>query len=103
MVAENTEDDFDSLLKREDQEFMRDQEIKRILQAFKLDAYAVLDIVPGCTTKDIRNVFRKKSLLIHPDKTSNPKAPGEVATALQHFFTNCAQKPLTSSRRQKAN
>lgn len=70
------EDDFEKMLKREDIEFMKDEEIERILKAFKLDAYAVLDILPGCTTKDIRNTFRRKSLLIHPDKTSNEKAPG---------------------------
>ncbi|KAJ8608539.1 hypothetical protein MRB53_039593 [Persea americana] len=73
MVAE---EDFDQVLKAENAEFLKDQEIDRILKAFKLDAYAVLDILPGCTTKDIRNIFRKKSLLIHPDKTSNEKAPG---------------------------
>lgn len=70
-------DEYDKLLKRQDLEFVKDREIDRIMKAFTLDAYAVLDIVPGCTTKDIRNTFRKKSLLIHPDKTSNAKAPGE--------------------------
>lgn len=75
-MATATEDDIEKLLKREDVEFVKDQEIERILRAFKLDAYAVLDILPGCTTKDIRNTYRKKSLLIHPDKTRNEKAPG---------------------------
>lgn len=71
------DDDFEKMLKREDVEFIKDEEINRILHAFKLDAYAILDILPGCTTKDIRNTFRKKSLLIHPDKTTNPRAPGK--------------------------
>ncbi|OCK82630.1 DnaJ-domain-containing protein, partial [Lepidopterella palustris CBS 459.81] len=46
-----------------------------ILNAFKLDAYAVLDLQPGVPESDIKACYRKKSLLIHPDKTSNPSAP----------------------------
>lgn len=91
------DEDFEKMLKREDLEFIKDTEITRILSAFKLDAYAVLGILPGCTTKDIRNVFRKKSLLIHPDKTKNEKAPGKtfgprpqlsVLTRLERPLTN---------------
>jgi DnaJ family protein C protein 8 len=40
-----------------------------------LDSYAVLDLQPGVTEKDIKVQYRKKSLLIHPDKTKNPAAP----------------------------
>lgn len=46
-----------------------------ILKAFKLDAYAVLDLQPGVPDSDIKKCYRTKSLLIHPDKTSNPQAP----------------------------
>lgn len=46
-----------------------------ILHSFKLDAYAVLDLQPGVPESDIKMTYRKKSLLIHPDKTSNPQAP----------------------------
>jgi DnaJ homolog subfamily C member 8 len=53
----------------------QDAEIDRILQAFKLDAYAVLDLQPGVPDSDIKICYRKKSLLIHPDKSSNPAAP----------------------------
>lgn len=35
----------------------------------------MLDLQPGVTEKDIKIQYRKKSLLIHPDKTSNPAAP----------------------------
>lgn len=38
-------------------------------------SYAVLDLQPGVTEKDIKIQYRKKSLLIHPDKTQNPGAP----------------------------
>jgi len=55
--------------------YTTDQEISRILNAFKMDAYAVLGLKPGAPTSDIRMLYRKKSLLIHPDKSKNPQAP----------------------------
>lgn len=39
------------------------------------NSYAVLDLQPGVPEKDIKVQYRKKSLLIHPDKTKNPAAP----------------------------
>lgn len=45
------------------------------MNAFRLDAYAVLDLQPGVPDSDIKRCYRTKSLLIHPDKTSNPQAP----------------------------
>ena len=62
-------------LEKEASEFNKDTEIDRILKAFRLDAYAVLDLQPGVPDSDIKICYRKKSLLIHPDKTSNPQAP----------------------------
>lgn len=38
-------------------------------------SYAVLDLQPGVPESDIKLQYRKKSLLIHPDKTKNPAAP----------------------------
>jgi DnaJ family protein C protein 8 len=35
----------------------------------------VLGLQPGVPESDIKKVYRAKSLLIHPDKTKNPKAP----------------------------
>ncbi|KAI1201326.1 DnaJ domain-containing protein [Nemania serpens] len=63
------------LLETESKEFDKDAEIDRILKAFRLDAYAVLDLQPGVPESDIKLTYRKKSLLIHPDKTKNPQAP----------------------------
>ncbi|KAK5660302.1 hypothetical protein OQA88_12842 [Cercophora sp. LCS_1] len=63
------------VLEAEAKEWDKDAEIDRILKAFRLDAYAVLGLKPGVTESDIKNVYRKKSLLIHPDKTKNPLAP----------------------------
>ena len=73
-----SEDDPSSLLSALDAEassFNKDSEISRVLSAFRLDSYAVLDLQPGCTAADIKNTYRKKSLLIHPDKCPNPLAP----------------------------
>lgn len=67
--------EIDDLLNKETSEFNRDKEIERILNAFPLDAYSVMDLQPGAPPSDIKQVYRKKSLLIHPDKTSNPRAP----------------------------
>ena len=35
----------------------------------------MLDILPGAPTKDIKATYRRKSLLIHPDKCNDPRAP----------------------------
>ncbi|RMZ75996.1 hypothetical protein DV738_g5150, partial [Chaetothyriales sp. CBS 135597] len=71
----NDESDALDVLEKEAKEYDKDAEIDRILKAFRLDAYAVLDLQPGVPDSDIKNVYRKKSLLIHPDKTKNPQAP----------------------------
>ncbi|KAK3318541.1 hypothetical protein B0H66DRAFT_533042 [Apodospora peruviana] len=63
------------VLESEAKEWDKDAEIDRILKAFRLDAYAVLGLKPGVPESDIKAVYRKKSLLIHPDKTKNPLAP----------------------------
>ncbi|KAG5988441.1 hypothetical protein E4U43_004746 [Claviceps pusilla] len=77
MTADDAKDDKDALdaLELEAKEFDKDAEIDRILRAFRLDAYAVLDLQPGVPESDIKATYRKKSLLIHPDKTKNPQAP----------------------------
>ncbi|KAG5980738.1 hypothetical protein E4U55_003706 [Claviceps digitariae] len=77
MASDDAKDDKDALdaLELEAKEFDKDAEIDRILRAFRLDAYAVLDLQPGVPESDIKATYRKKSLLIHPDKTKNPQAP----------------------------
>ncbi|KAE8447659.1 hypothetical protein EG329_010465 [Mollisiaceae sp. DMI_Dod_QoI] len=74
---EKADDDIDALeaLESEEKEYLKDAEIDRILKAFRLDAYAVLDLQPGVPESDIKKCYRAKSLLIHPDKTTNPQAP----------------------------
>ena len=46
-----------------------------LILTWRLCSYAVLGLQPGVTESDIKNIYRKKSLLIHPDKTRNPQAP----------------------------
>jgi len=77
MADKDGVDDKDALdaLELEAKEFDKDAEIDRIMKAFRLDAYAVLDLNPGVPESDIKICYRKKSLLIHPDKTKNPQAP----------------------------
>ncbi|KAF5000960.1 hypothetical protein FGRMN_1330 [Fusarium graminum] len=77
MSSKEAKEDKDALdaLELEAKEFDKDAEIDRILKAFRLDAYAVLDLQPGVPDSDIKVTYRKKSLLIHPDKTKNPLAP----------------------------
>jgi len=75
MAADLDDKDVLADLDREASEYIKDAEISRILNTFKLDAYAILDLQPGVTESDIKVQFRKKSLLIHPDKTKNPQAP----------------------------
>ncbi|QPG74213.1 hypothetical protein FOA43_001537 [Brettanomyces nanus] len=68
------EEDYNATLKKEELELIKDKEIQRILSCFRLDYYTILDTQPGIAKKDISKIYRKKSLLIHPDKTNNPKA-----------------------------
>ncbi|GKT59528.1 DnaJ domain-containing protein [Colletotrichum tofieldiae] len=77
MATTEVKEEKDALdaLELEAKEFDKDAEIDRILKAFRLDAYAVLDLQPGVPESDIKITYRKKSLLIHPDKTKNPLAP----------------------------
>ncbi|KAL2214907.1 hypothetical protein M432DRAFT_628328 [Thermoascus aurantiacus ATCC 26904] len=74
-MAEDEDKEALEALEKEASEFAKDAEIDRIRKAFPLDAYAVLDLQPGVPESDIRLQYKKKSLLIHPDKTSNPAAP----------------------------
>ena len=44
------------------------------MKAFRVNSYDVLDLQPGVPDEDIKKTYRKKSLLIHPDKSTNPNA-----------------------------
>ncbi|KZT00790.1 DnaJ-domain-containing protein [Laetiporus sulphureus 93-53] len=68
-------DDIEKLLSREATAFQREIEVERILKAFKLNPYEVLDVTEDATPEDIKKKYRQLSLFIHPDKTPHPRAP----------------------------
>lgn len=50
----------------------RDNEVNRILGAFKLNPYEQLGLRNDATPEEIKKQYRKVSLLVHPDKCSHP-------------------------------
>jgi len=73
--AANLNDDLEKLLDREALVFKREMEVSRIIKAFKLNPYDILDIEHTVTTDAIKRKYRQLSLFIHPDKTPDPRAP----------------------------
>ncbi|KAL9714392.1 DnaJ subfamily C member 8 [Leucoagaricus gongylophorus] len=68
-------DDIEKLLNREASAFQREVEVERILKAFKLNPYDILDLEFSATPEDIKKKYRQLSLFIHPDKTPHARAP----------------------------
>lgn len=72
-------DDLDRVLSTEELALVKDREIERVLNCCPWDYYSILEINP--LKKDIqlqnqiKRTYRKKTLLIHPDKVANPNAP----------------------------
>ncbi|KAJ3760034.1 chaperone regulator [Lentinula raphanica] len=67
--------ELEKLLSREASAFQREVEVERILKAFKLNPYDILDLDETATQEDIKKKYRQLSLFIHPDKTPHPRAP----------------------------
>ncbi|KAI0065316.1 DnaJ-domain-containing protein [Artomyces pyxidatus] len=67
--------ELEKLLNREASAFQRELEVERILGAFKLNPYDILDISNTAKPEDIKKKYRQLSLFIHPDKTPHPRAP----------------------------
>ncbi|KAF9223775.1 DnaJ-domain-containing protein [Gyrodon lividus] len=67
--------ELDQLLSREASAFQRELEVERILKAFKLNPYDILDLDDTAKPEDIKRKYRQLSLFIHPDKTPHPRAP----------------------------
>ncbi|KAF5359193.1 hypothetical protein D9756_003112 [Leucocoprinus leucothites] len=68
-------DDIEKLLNREASAFQREVEVERILKAFKLNPYDILDLGISATQEEIKKKYRQLSLFIHPDKTPHARAP----------------------------
>ncbi|KAF8653606.1 hypothetical protein AX16_003850 [Volvariella volvacea WC 439] len=73
--ATTDEAEIDKLLSREASAFQREVEVERILKAFKLNSYDILDIDESSTPEDIKRRYRQLSLFIHPDKCPHARAP----------------------------
>ncbi|GAA5895844.1 hypothetical protein JCM6882_001394 [Rhodosporidiobolus microsporus] len=71
------ERELEKILNQEASQVTREAEVLRVLGAFKLNPYEILDLnlLPsaGITDSDIQRTYRKKSLLIHPDKLKHPR------------------------------
>lgn len=70
--------DLDKTLSMAEQASVRDQEISRIIGCNEEDYFAIMDIMPHDLLQNdsvLKKMFRKKSLLIHPDKSDNKEAP----------------------------
>ncbi|KAF5834414.1 molecular chaperone [Dunaliella salina] len=52
----------------------RDNEVNRILWAFKLNPYEKLNLPFDASLEDVRRQYRKISLMVHPDKCGHPQA-----------------------------
>lgn len=75
-------DELDRILSIEESALNKNKEIDRILSCSELDYFSILEInpiSPSYNSNDlptlVKKLYRKKSLLIHPDKIDNPKAP----------------------------
>jgi len=72
-------DELDRVLSAEELALSKDREIERVLDCCPWDYYSILGINPlkkdDQLQNQIKRTYRKKTLLIHPDKVSNPKAP----------------------------
>jgi DnaJ family protein C protein 8 len=62
---------MEKYLSRERIAFFQELEMDRVLSAFKLNPYDILECPMEADEKMITKIYRKKSLLIHPDKVKD--------------------------------
>ncbi|EJD06455.1 DnaJ-domain-containing protein [Fomitiporia mediterranea MF3/22] len=74
-AASTVKEELEKLLNREASALNRELEVERILKAFKLNPYEILDIDESIPTEQVKRRYRQLSLFIHPDKTPHKRAP----------------------------
>ncbi|KAH8090736.1 hypothetical protein HD553DRAFT_303230 [Filobasidium floriforme] len=73
MAKATKEVDIERLIAQEASDFIKELEVERVLKSFKLNPYDILDLGINATENEIKKQYRKKSLLIHPDKFKHPR------------------------------
>ena len=73
----------------------RNNEVLRIIGAFRLNGFEQLGLPFDATPEDIRKAYRKLSLLVHPDKCSHPQAKAAFE------IVNSASKQLQDDDRRR--
>ena len=73
----------------------RENEVHRILGAFKLNPFEQLGLRFDATVDDVKKAYRKSSLMVHPDKCEHPKAQDAFETLGQ------AQQQLNNEDKMK--
>lgn len=73
----------------------RENEVHRILGAFKLNPFEQLGLRFDATVDDVKKAYRKSSLMVHPDKCKHPKAQDAFETLGQ------AQQQLNNEDKMK--
>ncbi|PVZ97122.1 hypothetical protein BB558_006928 [Smittium angustum] len=89
------ERELDLYFKQQITQVSRSEEVERILNLSKLDPFTILNVSNNCTANEVKNAYRKKSILIHPDKTSHPQAR-EAFEKLKR-----AEQDLTDEKQRK--
>jgi len=74
----------------------RENEVNRILGAFKLNPYEMLGLKFTASDDEIKRAYRKVSLAVHPDKCSHPRAK-DAFEIIGH-----AQKELLNEEKRKS-
>ncbi|KAF9243398.1 DnaJ-domain-containing protein [Melanogaster broomeanus] len=86
--------ELEQLLSREASAFQREHEVERILKAFKLNPYDLLDLDETAKPEDIKRKYRQLSLFIHPDKTPHPRASDAFDLLKKVRSTSCGPLQL---------
>lgn len=74
----------------------RENQVNRVLGAFKLNPYEMLDLRFDASMEDVPKQYRKISLAVHPDKCTHPRAR-DAFEIIGH-----AQKQLLNEEKKKS-